>query len=233
MHADVFYDYIEPTMNTEDMLAAAEFFKSLPSDSLRALAEICIPRKEKKGDIIFLEGNRGSMFFQLVAGKIQLYRLSDEGREVAIKVVKPGEVFGEVILFERDSYPVCASAITNVELLAVPSIQFECLLENRQFRNDFVAMLMRKQRYLTDRIMYLTSSDAESRFFHFLKEQYGNSGTYTIQISKRDISTAIGVTPETLSRLIHKLSDQGILSWSGEKLQVDPTYLKSFEHSGR
>ncbi len=233
MHTVVFCEYIEITMSTKEILAAADFFRSLPADSLKELAEICIPLKAKKGEIIFLEGSKGSMFFQLVAGKVQLYRLSDEGKEVAIKVVKPGEVFGEVILFDQDRYPVCALAITGSELLAVPSIQFTCLLENQQFRNDFVAMLMRKQRYLTDRIMYLTSNDAESRFLHFLNEQYGNSGTYTIQISKRDISTAIGVTPETLSRLIHRLSDRGILHWSGEHLQVDPAYLNRFEQSGR
>ena len=220
-------------MDLEGKLAASGFFTSLPAVSLRQLAEICFLRKAKKRETLFWEGSEGGLFFQLLSGRVQLYRLTEDGKEVAIKVVQPGEIFAEVILFEQDSYPVCGQAITDCELIAIPSRQFSCLLENRDFRNNFIAMLMKKQRYLTDRIMYLTSSDAESRFFSFLIEQYGQTGKYRIGISKRDIATAIGVTPETLSRLIHRLTGSGIMEWTGERLVIDASYLKEFSPSGR
>ncbi len=220
-------------MNLQAALSEADFFKNLPAASLEQLAQICMTKEVKKRETIFLEGSRGGLFYQLVSGKVQLYRLSEQGREVAIKVVQPGEVFGEVVLFERDRYPVCASALTDCELIAIPSIEFACLLENQEFRNDFISMLMKKQRYLTDRIMYLTSSDAENRFFSFLIEHYGVSEEYEIGMSKRDISTAIGVTPETLSRLLNRLTQAKIIDWSGKRLKVDAAHVSSFEQSGR
>ncbi|MBN1686148.1 MAG: Crp/Fnr family transcriptional regulator [Spirochaetales bacterium] len=219
-------------MDLEGKLKESGFFTSLPAGSLRQLAEICFLRRAKKREVLFLEGDEGGLFFQLLSGRIQLYRLSEDGREIAIKVVRPGEIFAEVILFEQDRYPVCGSAITDCELIAVPSRQFACLLENRDFRNNFILMLMKKQRYLTDRIMYLTSGDAESRFKSFLIEQYGESGNYRIGISKRDIATAIGVTPETLSRLIHRLTESGIMDWSRERLSIDSSYLKGTNSFG-
>jgi CRP/FNR family transcriptional regulator len=208
-------------MNLEQKLTEAEFFANLPAASRIQLAEICIPKKAKKKEVIFLEGSEGSLFFLLLSGRVQLYRLSEEGKEVAIKVIGPGEIFAEVIIFEQERYPVCASALTECELVAVPTMQFTCLLENQDFRNDFIAMLMKKQRYLTDQIMYLTSNDVESRFFRFLVEQYGDSGVYDITISKKDIATAIGATPETLSRLIHRLSESGRIDWKNTRLRVD------------
>jgi CRP/FNR family transcriptional regulator len=220
-------------MNPEAKLAEIGFFGSLSPENLKQLAYICIPKKVKKKEVIFLEGSKGGLFYQLISGTVQLYRLSEDGKEVAIKTVRPGEIFAEVILFEQDRYPVCASAITDCELLAVPSIQFSCLLENPEFRNDFVSMLMRKQRYLTDRIMFLTSHDAESRFFSFLIEQYGDSGVYRIKMSKKDISKAIGVSPETFSRLVHKLGEAGVLDWSADALRIDLDYLSKIDISGR
>jgi CRP/FNR family transcriptional regulator len=210
-------------MELEKKIIEAEFFENLPPGSLKQLAEICMPRKAKKKEVLFLEGNEGGIFFLLLSGRVQLYRLSEDGKEVAIKVIGPGEIFAEVIIFEEDRYPVCASALTDCELIAVPTLQFVCLLENHDFRNDFIGMLMKKQRYLTNQIMYLTSNDVESRFYRFLIDQYGDSGEYEIGISKKDIATAIGATPETLSRMIHRLSESGLIDWRGTRLWVDPS----------
>ncbi len=229
MHVFSSFDYIYPMMSLENKLAGIEFFASLTAGSRKALAEICMPKKTKKREVLFLEGSEGGLFFLLLSGRVQLYKLSEEGKEVPIKVIAPGEIFAEVIIFEEETYPVCAVTLTDCDLIAVPALQFACLLENEDFRNDFIAMLMKKQRYLTDRIMYLTSNDAESRFFSFLVEQYGGSGDYEIGISKKDISTAIGVTPETLSRLIQRLGKSGIIEWEGKRLRVDTSYLNSFE----
>ncbi len=216
-------------MNLENRLVENGFFASLPAGSLKQLAEICMLKKVKKKEILFLEGRKGGLFYLLLSGRVQLYRLSDEGREIAIKVIGPGEIFAEVIIFEEDAYPVCASTLSECELIAVPAIQFTCLLEKQGFRNDFIAMLMKKQRYLTDRIMYLTSLDVENRFFRFLVEQYGGSGEYDIKISKKDIATAIGATPETFSRLIHRLGESGLIEWKGARLRVDASCLKDLQ----
>jgi len=229
LHVSGPFDYIYRMAPIEEKLSEHGFFASLSAASLRRLAEICILKKAKKREVLFLEGSEGGLFYLLLAGRVQLYRLSEDGNEIPIKVIVPGEVFAEVIAFEEPRYPVCAVTITECELIAVPAVQFSCLLESEAFRNDFIGMLMKKQRYLTDRIMYLASGDAEGRFFRFLLEQYGATGAYDVGISKKDISTAIGVTPETLSRLINRLSEAGIIEWRGGKLQVDTAYLKNFE----
>jgi CRP-like cAMP-binding protein len=216
-------------MDLEKKLAESGFFGSLHPGSLKQLSEICLVKKVKKKEVIFLEGREGGLFYLLLSGRVQLYRISEDGKEIAIKVLGPGEIFAEVIIFEEVSYPVCASTLSECELVAVPAIQFTCLLESQGFRNDFITMLMKKQRYLTDRIMYLTSSDVENRFFRFIAEQYGTSGEYEIGISKKDIATAIGATPETLSRLIHRLNDSGLIEWEGPRLRVDASCLEEFQ----
>ncbi|MBT3271678.1 MAG: Crp/Fnr family transcriptional regulator [Spirochaetales bacterium] len=208
-------------MDIKHKLLESDFFSSLSHANIELLAEICIPKQASRHETLFLEGQEGGLFFLLLSGRIQLYRLNADGREIAIKVIGPGEIFAEVILFEVDTYPVCAATISDCGLLAIPVFQFSCLLENPDFRDDFISMLMKKQRYLTSRIMYLTSHDVEARFFGFLEEQFGRQSEYLIALSKKDISTAIGATPETLSRLIQRLTLENLIMWKGKKLQVD------------
>ena len=207
-------------MDVLKKISGVEFFDGLARDHLQTLASICIPKQIAKREVLFLEGQSGSAIYLLVEGSIQIYKLSSEGREVVIKLAKPGEVFAEVVLFETDTYPVSASALTDCLVLLLPRTQLECLLEDPGFRRSFIAMLMRKQRYLTERLLSFSTAEVEQRFFRFLEEQYGRAPMYEIPISKKDIAAAVGANPETLSRLIQRLTKEGRISWEGGTLAV-------------
>ena len=107
-------------MDIRDRLVESDFFSSLTAKNLGVLAEVCLPKRISRHETLFLEGQEGALFYLLVDGRVQLYRLNADGREIAIKVVGPGEIFAEVILFEENHYPVCAAALTDCELLAIP-----------------------------------------------------------------------------------------------------------------
>ncbi len=95
-------------------------------------------------------------------------------------------------------------------------------MDASEFRNDFFAVMMRKVRYLTNQIGYLRSYDVEERLFLFLEEQYGRSSKIIPQVSKKEIASAIGTKPETLSRLFVRLKGEGKLHWEGREIRVSP-----------
>ena len=175
-----------------------------------------------------MEGTNGSEFFLLLEGEVRLYKTSPDGQEVALRIIRPGEVFAEVVLFENPVYPVSASALSRVRVFAMDRSSFRGLLDEKDFRNEFIAMLMKKQRYLAGRILYLTSLDVEERFFRFLIEHYGTDGTYSVDMAKKDMASAIGTIPETFSRLINRLRVLGVISWEGQTLTVKKDYLENF-----
>jgi CRP-like cAMP-binding protein len=88
---------------------------------------------------------------------------------------------------------------------------------------------MRKQRYLADRILYLTGHDVEERFFLFLGEQFGRRDKYRIRLSKKDIAAAIGTIPETLSRLLLRLREEEKIRWEGENLDLAEGFWERFD----
>ncbi len=207
-------------MDITTLLEQSDFFRSLSPARRRSVAGICIPKTLRRREMLFLEGETGHSMYLMALGAVQLYKTSAEGKEVVIKLVRPGEIFGEVVLFQQDRFPVSACALTPAQVFLLPKRQFDLLLDEEEFRREFIGMLLAKQRFLTEQIFRLSALDVEQRFFHFLREQYGEREEYIVDVTKRDVAAAIDALPETLSRLLLKLKEEGSIEWEGENLRV-------------
>ena len=214
-------------MDIEFLLEQSEFFKGVSSKSKQAIAAICIRKTLHKNDIIFSEGENGHSLYLLASGNVRVFKSTPNGKETVIKVIGPGELFAEVVLFERDVYPASAEALANGVVYLLPKHQFYELLSDREFRNDFIRMLMKKQRYLTDQLHSLTSYDVEERFVRFLAERYGTKDEYRILLTKKDIASAIGTIPETLSRLLNRMQRERKISVNGKIIKFKNGFWKN------
>jgi CRP/FNR family transcriptional regulator len=211
-------------MDVSRILDQAKFFEGISQSSKEALSKLCMPYERSKQSVLFREGEPGEAMYLLVKGRISLHKLSLDGRETVIKVIKPGEVFAEVILFEQKRYPVTALALTDILVFRLSRRDLLGLLRQEDFRNDFIAMLLRKQRYLADRIQQLTSQDVEQRLRAFLAEQYGRLEQISAEINKKQLAAAIDATPETLSRLLQDLKRRKCLTWRQGIITIAPAF---------
>ena len=203
-------------MEIIDILNTSDFFSSASNKSKQALASICIPKQVSKHEMLFMEGDAGYSLYLLAHGAIRIFKTAPDGRETVIKMIQPGEIFAEVILFEKDTYPVNAEVLKAGLIYEMPKNQFHTLLSDSDFRNDFILMLMKKQRYLANQLHYFAVYDVEERFFRFLQEHYGEKEMYQISLSKKDIAAAIGTIPETMSRVLTRLQRDGSLTFTGK-----------------
>lgn len=207
-------------MDKQTILRNLPLFEHLSPKGLNQIAGICLEHEAKKKELLFLEGDKGYSLYILVQGTVQLYKTGPDGKEVVIKTVKPGEMFAEVVLFDQNRYPVSAVALTESTLYMLPKHQFSCLLENPEFRKDFIINLLDKMRFLTDQMKYLTQYDVEDRLFLFLEEQHPGEKNIKTKLSKKDIAAAVGTTPETLSRVLLRLKKDGRLMWEGNTITL-------------
>lgn len=207
-------------MKLSIMLQATSLFGEMSSKNILKLEHICQHRDIAKKQFLFHEQDSGKSFFLLAGGKIQLSKTSQDGRQSVIKVVKPGEIFAEVVLDQPSTYPVTAQALSDSSLYAINTEQFFSLLLEESFLRDFIGVLMRKQRFLTDKILSISTKSVEQRFVEFLKTHFGQAGTYPLNMSKKDIASAIGTTPESLSRLIGRLEKQGCCKFLSKQVTI-------------
>jgi CRP-like cAMP-binding protein len=205
-------------------LGRCDLFRGLSESSRQMLAAVCAAVVLRKRQALFAEGQKGQSAYCLISGGMQLVKTTPSGREVVIRTVAPGELFGEVVLFEKDRYPVSAVALRRSRVCRIPRGPFLDLMGQGAFSREFVASLVRRLRYLVDRILYLTAYDVEQRFVQFLRHNYGERSQYAPPLSKKDLAAAIGATPETLSRMILRMTREKKLSWKGKALRLRPDF---------
>jgi CRP/FNR family transcriptional regulator len=211
-------------MNSEQILLQTELFKDASPSILKIMAESGQIREISKSDTLFNEGDEGFYFFIVVEGSIKLIKNTIDGKEIMVRILKPFETFGEVIIFESNEYPVSAIALDETVLFAIHRQTILFNLSNTDFQRDFCSMLIRKLRYLADRVLYVSAYDVEERFFRFLSDHYGQMEEYEIDLTKKDIASSIGTIPETMSRLIARLKARNIITWDKNRLTVQKGY---------
>ncbi len=176
--------------------------------------------KQKK-EIIFLENTKGNSMFFVVKGLIKLFKTSEDGKEAIINIVEKGETFAEIVLFLQDTYPVSAEAIEDSLLLEINSSKlFEKIKENPEFAMKLLGVFAQKLNFMTKRIKELSLDDAEERLISYLNNLKDEKNTVILNIPKKELATAIGVSAETLSRLFKKLKNKGIISQNGKEIRL-------------
>ena len=212
---------------SEETLSKSLFFGGLSLDIISLIGEKGRIEKFSRDEIIFFEGDKGEKFFFLMDGLIKIYKSADNDREVVLRHIRPGEMFGEVILFESDTYPVSSVAMRDTVLFSVSRSFFMELFNDNNFRKFFTGNIFRKLRYLADRVAFLNAYDVEERFFLFVEEHYGLKPVITIDMSKAEVAEGIGTIPETMSRLLSRLKLKEYVTWSRDDLRIDVDYARS------
>jgi len=136
-----------------------------------------------------------------------------------LKIVRPGETFAEAVLFELRVYPATATMLEPGTLFVVPTPEVKALLRDETFRDDFLAMISRKLRHLAEQAASAPGADLAERFERFLEEQFGAAPRVETRLTRRDVAAALGVAPETLSRLLRVLRASGRVKWTGRIIE--------------
>jgi len=214
-------------MELLNKLKKAELFSELNDSAINLIISHGKIKKTNENELLFFEGEEGIYFYILLEGMIKLYKSTEDGKEIIIRLVKPGQNFAEVILFEHNNYPVNAQAIKSSSLFIISKNEFMKLLQEKEFNLNFTSMLFKKMRYLAEKVKFLSGYDVEERFIRFLIEHYGMKSKIHVDLTKKEIAEAIGTIAETFSRMIKRLKNKNILKWENNIIDIDINYIKS------
>jgi CRP-like cAMP-binding protein len=198
---------------TLDIEGTRDFIKKI--DSISSLIE------KKKKEIIFLENDIGTNLYFLLSGSIKLYKTNDEGKEAVIHFVEPGEFFAEIVLFLKNRYPVSAICIKSSTLLAIDAKKmYELIDKNPDFAMKLIGTFAHRMSYMSDIIKNLSIMDTKEKFLNYLDTIKRPDGTIELTIPKQEIALLLGITPETFSRVLKQLSNQGIIETDGKIIKL-------------
>lgn len=192
-------------------------FQGMAAEKLKALQSVTKSSCLKKGEIIFREGEQSETLFIVHEGLIKLSKLNDEGKEQIIRLLFPGDFFGQFALLQSSNHYANAEALEQTTICSIEKYAFiETLERNPAMALHFINAL-NKRLYMADEWMSLISlMEVEKRLARvlllFLEKVNKHQNQFTLPISKKDLASLIGTTPETLSRKLQTFVEQEIIS---------------------
>lgn len=203
-------------------LRRAHLFADLADEHLRALTEGMREVRLAAGEGLFRHGQPAERFFFVREGLVKLFRLAPDGGEKIIEIIKPGETFAEAVMFMglKGRYPVNAEAVSDARLFAFSQKTFFSLLkEAPDVCFGLLASMSRRLHMLVNQIESLTLQNATYRLVAYLLEQIppGVKTSPEIQLTtpKGVIAARLAIQPETLSRILARLRQGGLIDVQG------------------
>lgn len=212
-------------LSPQDLAALRRTYllSGMEDSEFAAVAALAQPISLDAGQALFQQGEPMQAFYWVSEGMVRLYRSSPQGEEKVIELIGPGRFFAEAALFMGGRYPVNALAQSAVRLIAINGEGFKAWLAEdaaRCFR--LLGGMSARLHKLVNEIDRLTLMKGTDRLMQYLLDHSepdaGGQTAVELEVPKQVIASRIGVKPETLSRLFHKLADLGCIEVQGSKV---------------
>jgi len=209
------------------ILKQSLIFSSLSKDELMDLARLTIEHNFAPGEFVFWEGDAPHGFYVVARGRIKVLKHSTSGKEFIIAFFDPGEMFGEVAVFENKSYPASAQAVTEAEVLEIKKEDFLSYISRRpQVTVEIINVLGGRLRDAQSRLRDLAGERVEQRLAMTLLMLSSKLGP-NLPFTRQEIADMAGTTIETAIRITSRLKESGIISSIRGKITIlDPVKLE-------
>jgi CRP/FNR family transcriptional regulator len=218
-----------------DIISGSPLFDGLPADQLQEIAQIALEKRLEKGDPVFFEGHPANGFYLVVSGQVKVFKLSVDGKEQILHIFGPGEPFGEVPVFAGRDFPAHAEALADSCLLYFPRDAFTSLVaETPSLALNMLAVLSRRLRQFTVQVEHLSLKEVPGRlavYLLYLSDEKGGDVIVDLAITKGQLASLMGTIPETLSRILAKMTKSGLVQVDGPRIEImDRIGLEALAH---
>jgi CRP/FNR family transcriptional regulator, cyclic AMP receptor protein len=214
--------------NTEGVLRRAPLFDALDDEGARVLRRQMSEVKLSRGEHLFMEGDDGDALYVVIEGKMKLTRAAADGRENLLSVIGPGEMFGELSLFDPRPRTSSASAVTDA---ALASLKHEALIPWLRERPDvslhMLRQLARRLRRANDVNADLVFTDVPGRVAKNLldlAERFGTQESDGLHVhhdlTQEELAQLVGASRETVNKALADFAARGWLQISARSVLI-------------
>ncbi|PYQ03138.1 MAG: Crp/Fnr family transcriptional regulator [Acidobacteria bacterium] len=224
-------------MDEREVLRTVPIFSELSDEDISSLAHLALRKRYPKDTVVFFENEEGDFFFTILEGRIKVTILGDDGREVILSVLGPGDFFGEMALLDNEPRSATAIAVEESELLSLHRNDFQTVLnDNRSITSALIRVLSARLRRANHQISTLALLDVYGRVARVIVDMAREEGKRLRdgriafrRATHQEIANRIGTTRETVTRMLKDLERQGLIHVEGKEIVVQPDFEKVFD----
>lgn len=208
-------------MDIINFITTIPLFQSLEEKNYQDLSGIILTRKFKKGEIIFSEYDEADGFYVAVSGRVKIFKSSPEGKEQILHIFGPGDPFGEIAVFTGKNFPASAQTLENSETLFFPKNDFIGLIKKDPALSlNMLSVLSMRLKRFSSLIEDLSLKEVPGRlaaYFLYLSDRNDSCDELILDISKTQLASILGTIPETLSRILTKMTRENLIESDGKR----------------
>jgi CRP/FNR family transcriptional regulator, cyclic AMP receptor protein len=226
-----------PSADVAELLGRVPAFSALERGDLDRIAQVAVPRRFEPGQAVFREGDASDTCYVVREGQARAVRTHGDGRTITLATFGPGDIFGELAMFEDERRSATVEAIEPTSVVGVLGPDMRRLMsEHPQIATRLVIALGRRLREMNERLSRQSFQTVQSRVASVLRELVAEEtaagrgpSDVLITATQADLAQLAGSSRESASRFLAVLERAGVISQGRGRLIVhDPQALAQY-----
>lgn len=195
-------------------------FNHLEVQQMAEILEITHSVSFKKREVLYQAGDQSDSLYIVNKGKVKNYRLTDSGKEQLVRILNPGDFTGKYALFNDSIHESYAEAILDTSVCMIKRSDLQTLLTKYpSISMNILKVFSNRLEQSEKQTTLFATEKIETRIALFLTQCLEDaSSEVTLPMSKRDLASYLGTTPETLSRRLTQLEQRGLIKRKSNKI---------------
>jgi CRP/FNR family transcriptional regulator len=211
------------TESHRNCVAAVPIFNHLEEKQLNEIMKIAQTITLRKGDVLYQAGEASQSLYIINKGRLKNYRLTESGKEQLVRILMPGEFSGEYALFTESIHESYAEAMSETSICMIERSDLqEILMKYPSISFNFLEVFSNRIESSEKQTTLFATEKVGTRVALFLAQSMdGSSNIVSLPMTKRDLASYLGTTPETISRMLTKLEEKGYIKRKGNnKIEI-------------
>jgi len=205
-------------------LKAVPFFTQLSDRELDVVRAVATEKTYPKNAVVLTEGEMGDSLFMIQSGKVKVFIGDEDGREIILKILGPGDFFGEMSMIDKQPRSASVTTIEASMFLVLSHSAFErCVEQAPRIANMVMRVLAQRVREADRKIGTLALMDVYGRVASTLLELsvYSNGKLMVGEkLSQQDLANMVGASREMVNRILKDLSERGFISIESKSITI-------------
>lgn len=204
-----------------ELIKTIPYFSGLDPDRLESLRDSLFEKKVERGEIILFEGEPAKALYFVASGAVKIYKTSQDGKEQILSIVRPGDSFNDVPLFDNGTNPASAQAMSPVLLYGISRQQMgEILRRHPDIAVNIIKILAQKVRQLLSLVEDLSFRNVRGRVAKILLEYVADHSEPRPRLTQQEIAAMAGTAREVVGRSLKSLEDDGLIRLESRRVVI-------------
>lgn len=204
-----------------EFLKSILYFSDLGLAELEAIRKLVFEKTADRAEMVLLEGEPAANLYFLALGVVKVFKTSAEGKEQILSIVRPGESFNDVPIFDGGPNPASAQAMGHILLYGIKKNDMEAILgDHPQIALNVIKVLARRVRHLVSLVEDLSFKHVISRVAKILLEHIGDETGRRPRLTQQEMAAMAGTAREVVGRSLKALEEEGAIKLDHHRIII-------------